>query len=168
MRVRRSAAHEAAVLSSIAMTSKAYWAYSSAQLADWRESLTITPNLISTSPTFVAEVDGQIVGFFVLLPATPDWVLDHLWVIPSSMRMGVGRALLKQAVNVASAGGAQAIVIDSDPGAEIFYLACGAVRVGTVAAPIEGAADRVRPQLLIRIASPNMNPGNATTAPSAI
>jgi hypothetical protein len=36
--------------------------------------------------------------------------------------------------------------VDADPHAERFYLACGAVSIGTVAAPIAGQPDRVRPQ----------------------
>ena len=90
-------------------------------------------------------------GFFVLISAATNWVLEHLWVLPVNMRRSVGRKLLVRAQQVAKAGGALGIAIDSDPGAEGFYLAFGALRVGEVAAPIAGAEDRVRPQLLISV-----------------
>ena len=137
------------MLSSIAMEAKAYWSYSTPQLAAWKDGLTISAGTIASRPTYVAEIAAQIVGFFVLVPASDRWVLDHLWVHPGSMRKGVGRALLARARSVAAAGGAVDIAIDADPYATRFYLACGAVRAGTVAAPIDGAPERVRPQLLL-------------------
>ena len=86
----------------------------------------------------------------MLLPASSDcWQLEHFWVAPENMGCGVGRALLAHAVGIAASGGAQALAIDADPNAEPFYLACGALRVGAVAAPTEGAPSRARPQLLL-------------------
>ena len=43
------------------------------------------------------------------------------------------------------------LTIDADPNAELFYLAYGAIRTGTIAAPIEGVPDRVRSQLHFRV-----------------
>jgi hypothetical protein len=45
------------------------------------------------------------------------------------------------------AGGASGLLIDADPNAELFYIACGATRFGEIPAPITGQPDRVRPQL---------------------
>jgi hypothetical protein len=66
---------------------------------------------------------------------------------------GIRRALLAHAVNTACLAGASSIVIDADPNAEPFYVACGAVRQGIVAAPIAGDPARVRPQLSLRVAT---------------
>ena len=41
--------------------------------------------------------------------------------------------------------------IDADPHAERFYLACGALRVGAVPAPLEGEPQRVRPQMALAV-----------------
>jgi hypothetical protein len=41
------------------------------------------------------------------------------------------------------------VFIDADPHAEAFYRACGALRIGGVAAPIDGQPQRVRPQLVL-------------------
>ena len=67
-------------------------------------------------------------------------------------RHGIGRALLAHAVNTARFAGASSIIIDADPNAEPFYVACGAVRRGIVAAPVVGDPARVRPQLSLRVA----------------
>ncbi len=92
-----------------------------------------------------------MVGFYLLIPGANAWALEHLWVAPKFARRGIGRALLAHAVSAARHAGATAFVIDADPNAERFYVACGAVREGAVAAPIEGDPARIRPQLLLRL-----------------
>lgn len=152
-RIRPAKAREAAQLSDIAFASKSHWPYTPAQLAAWRDELTITEQALASGTVWVAELDGQHgpVGFLVLLPAPRHWVLEHFWVVPLAMGRGVGRALLAHAVALARAGGAVALSIDADPHAEAFYLALGAVRVDAVAAPVEGQPTRVRPQLLLAL-----------------
>jgi len=150
-RIRAAYETEAPELSAIAYQSKAYWAYSADQLAAWRDDLTISPDTISSSLVYVAEIDAAVAGFYVLQSSTEHWVLEHFWVLPSHMGHGVGRALLAHASNVAAEGGAKAISIDSDPHAEIFYLAFGARRIATIPAPLQDAPDRVRPQMLLPV-----------------
>jgi GNAT superfamily N-acetyltransferase len=149
MHIRRAHESEAPLLSALAYESKAYWSYSVAQLEAWRGDLTVSPSTVSSLPAYVAEAESGIAGFFVLLPSSPHWKLEHFWVAPSSMGQGVGKALLSHAAALAAEGGATALAIDADPNAESFYLACGAKRVGSLAAPIEGSPDRERPQLLL-------------------
>jgi GNAT superfamily N-acetyltransferase len=149
MNIRHAREDEAEALSAIAFKSKAHWKYSAATLATWREELTISPSEIASRPTYVAHEDGELAGFCVLIPEAPHWTLEHLWVLPRHMGRGVGRALLEHAAHVAVDGGADALTIDSDPYAEPFYLACGAQRVGSVAAPIEGSPERVLPKMLL-------------------
>ncbi len=149
MQIRRAHESEAQHLSSIAFESKAHWTYSSSQLAAWRDDLTVSPDAVSSCPTYVAELEGRVVGFFMLVPSSPNWRLEHFWVSPSSMGRGVGRALLSHAARLAAEAGAPALAIDADPNAEQFYLAFGAERVGSLAAQIEGAPGRERPQLLL-------------------
>lgn len=149
MRIRRAHESEAEALSAIASESKAHWSYSPAQLAAWRRELTVTRSAISSGLTWVAEGSTGVVGFFVLEPSPRYWTLEHFWVLPNSMGRGVGRALLARAAELAAEGGAEGIAIDADPNAEEFYMACGAKRVGVLAAPIEGASHRARPQLLL-------------------
>jgi GNAT superfamily N-acetyltransferase len=152
---RRALAREAEVLSKIAFTSKAHWPYSPAQLAAWSEDLTVSPSAISGLPTYVVEIERETLGFFVLVPKPEHWRLEHFWISPASTGRGIGRALLKHAVSIAAQRGATALEIDADPNAELFYIACGASRVGVVAAPIEGQPYRERPQMLLSIEQPN-------------
>lgn len=151
MLIRRAVEDEAGALSAIALAAKAYWPYTAAQLAAWRDDLRISAELIASSPTYVAELDGEIGGFYSLVQEDQAWNLEHLWVAPDHMRRGIGRALLSHAMEVAARSGAASLAIDADPYAEPFYIACGARRVGAIAAPIEGQPGRERPQLLLVI-----------------
>jgi GNAT superfamily N-acetyltransferase len=149
MHIRHAHASEAPILSALAFESKAHWPYSSAQLDAWRDDLTIAPGMILSCPTCVAVAGTKIIGFFMLGPSSPHWVLEHFWVAPHSMGRGVGRALLTHAAEIAARAGSTALAIDADPYAEGFYIACGAERTGSLTAPIAGAPQRERPQLLL-------------------
>jgi GNAT superfamily N-acetyltransferase len=149
MHIRRAVVQDAEALSALALRAKAYWGYGEAQLDAWRPVLEISPESVLAHPTFVGELDGRSVGFYSLVPSASSWELDHLWVAPEQMRRGFGRALFLHAVRMARAGGATSIVVDADPNAEPFYVACGATRIGEIAAPIAGEPKRVRPQLVL-------------------
>lgn len=148
MLVRAAVEHEAELLSALAMRAKAHWGYSAEVLERWRSELTISPTTVRTKRTFVAVVDGEVVGFYSLAPSETSWHLDNLWVLPEFMHRGIGRALLSHALATALHGGAAEVTVDADPNAESFYLGCGAVRCGELSAPIPGQPGRVRPQLL--------------------
>lgn len=154
LRFRPAVAADADRLSAIALASKAHWGYAPEQLAAWREDLAITPQLIATARVGVAELAGEAVGTWVLQPGAGTWTLAHLWLLPQHIGQGLGRAMLDHAMTDAAAQGARRFAIDADPHAEAFYLACGAHRVGAEPAPLPGAPDRVRPQLLLPLPAP--------------
>ena len=147
MNFRPARENEATALSELAAASKAHWPYTSAQLAVWQEDLTISPEMIRSFPTYVAELGQEHVGFFLLIPEGVQWKLEHFWMHPLHMGKGYGKNMLSKAASIAALGGAASLLIDSDPNAESFYLACGAERIGELPAPIAGAAERVLPIL---------------------
>jgi ribosomal protein S18 acetylase RimI-like enzyme len=150
--IRKAEIAESDRLSAIAYASKAHWGYAPAVLDSWRHDLSISADSIARHPTFVSEAQGELAGFYQLILGEGECSLEHLWVHPLFMGKGVGRSLLAHAVEQAAQCGAQHVVIDADPNAERFYLACGAVRCGAVPAPIEGEPERVLPQLRITTA----------------
>lgn len=152
MHIRCGAVEDANELTALVMQAKAHWGYSNTQLQAWRSSLEVSAESLAARPASVAELDGRIVGFYSLIPSGSEWDLDDLWVLPAFMGRGIGRALLMHAGHTAAAGGATSLRIESDPYAEQFYLACGAKRVGAVAAPIESEPDRIRPVLSLPVA----------------
>jgi molybdenum cofactor cytidylyltransferase len=151
MRIRRARESEASALSALAVLSKQYWGYSPQVIERWRPALAVSAQDIASCPTFAAEVEDRVVGFYLLAPKPRTWELDHLWVLPEFARRGIGRALLAHAAGSARLAGVSTILIDADPNAESFYVACGAVRQGVIAAPITDDPARIRPQLLLQI-----------------
>jgi len=147
--LRAARADEHAALTALARRAKAHWGYPADALARWHDALTVTRASIESLPTAVAERDGVVVGFFQLRLNEPDAALEHLWVQPEQIGHGIGRALLQRALGDSRAAGHGRLCIDADPHAEAFYRACGAERVGEVAAPIEGQPQRVRPQMVL-------------------
>jgi GNAT superfamily N-acetyltransferase len=137
-------AEEAPALSDLALRSKGYWGYDAAFLEACRAELTITPEQAAAAR--VARDGDEVVGFQLL----DDGELVMLFVEPSAIGRGVGRTLLDDARQDAANRGWATLRIESDPGAEGFYLAHGARRVGTV--PSGSVAGRELPLLELPIA----------------
>ena len=95
----------------------------------------------------VAEDDGRVLGFSAVDVAAEE--LELLFVEPDSIGSGVGKALLADASARAAEAGLTALLIESDPDAEAFYLAAGAVRIGT---RVSSATGRTLPLLRIGVA----------------
>jgi GNAT superfamily N-acetyltransferase len=138
MKTARARPEDASELTAIAHTSKSHWGYPEDWLRRWEDVLTITPEYILANPTFVAFLDGHIIGFCCLLIRGQEAYLDHLWVLPSAMRKGVGRVLFEIAQGFARTVGAASMMVESDPHAEEFYIRMGARKYGRVAAAMDG------------------------------
>jgi len=147
--IRRAVPGDAKTLTRIAQAAKAQWGYSPRQLEAWRSELEVSAESLQWAPSFVAEVDGAAAGFYQLRADTDPPRLEHLWVDPVHMGVGLGSALVRHAQGLLADDGIAQLAIDADPNAEGFYLGLGARRVGVVAAPLAGQPDRVRPQLLL-------------------
>jgi len=161
--IRTATAQDARALSDLALRSKAYWGYDHEFLELCREDLAVTAAHIATRDLGIA-VDGERVLGFFMLGESGD-VLDMLFVDPGAMGRGVGRMLLDEAVRIARTRGIRALLIDSDPFAEGFYLAAGARRIGEVASgSIPG---RVLPQLELLVESSRTAGGPAWGAQRA-
>lgn len=137
---------EAPQLTALALRSKAHWGYNAAFLEACVGPLTVTPARIRTSPVFVAQADQQVVGFYGLAPLGDDADLAYLFVEPAMIGRGLGGRLWRHAIETARSLGFRRLRIESDPYAEAFYRAMGAVRVGEV--PSEAVQGRMLPLLV--------------------
>lgn len=152
---RRARPDEAQKLTALAFAAKRYWGYPEALIELWRGDLEFTPALIREQTVTVAEEGGTLLAVSALSHAGETAELEHLWVHPSSVRRGLGRALFERAVGDARALGSTSLIVVSDPNAEPFYARMGASRAGMVAStprgrrlprlvlPIRGEAKRV-------------------------
>jgi GNAT superfamily N-acetyltransferase len=129
--IRRALPTEAAVLSSLALRSKAHWGYDADFLAACRDDLTLSADNIATSAVYVFDGADAPSGFYRLVHQDDGMAeLDALFVEPTAMGQGVGRCLWRHAVVTAAKLGCSEMVWQSDPQAEGFYLAMGAQRAG--------------------------------------
>ena len=146
-------------LTAIAHAAKRHWGYSEDLISLWQADLTVSPQFIVDCPVFCAVRDSEIVGFYALSRQGEAFELEHLWVDPQHMGIGVGALLFQHAVFTVRSMGGSVLNIASDPHAEGFYRRMGAVRVGEVPSRPEG---RSLPLLALVIEA---NDSAATSSP---
>ena len=103
-----------------------------AQLEAHPDAIELPAEQIAAGLVRVAEDEGAVVGFSVLLPPSAAGMceLDGLFVEPSVMRTGAGRRLIEDAKARAREQGAVRIEVTANPQAVEFYEAVGFVTVG--------------------------------------
>jgi N-acetylglutamate synthase-like GNAT family acetyltransferase len=148
LKIRRASSEETARLTQIAHDAKRYWGYPELWIQRWQAELTISPDFISDNDVYVAEQEGELVGFYALVARKDKAELEHMWVAPAYIGTGVGKELFIHAMQRAAGQNLSEVEICSDPNAEGFYKKMGATRIGEVAAELDGQA-RVLPHLKI-------------------
>jgi ribosomal protein S18 acetylase RimI-like enzyme len=148
--IRRARPADAAVLTGLALTSKAVWGYDASFMAACHAELTITPQSILRQPTHVLERHGEALGFYQLRIDGAAAEVAQFFIAPATLRRGLGRRLWTHLEARARAAGATRLEVDSDPHAEAFYLAMGMRRVGE--APSGSIPGRMLPRLIKDIA----------------
>jgi GNAT superfamily N-acetyltransferase len=95
------------------------------------DAITLPLEQIETGRTFVAEREGEVLGFSVVL-AKPDGdaELDGLFVEPFAWKQGIGRMLVEEAGRFAVSEGAQSLHVLANPTALGFYEACDFELIG--------------------------------------
>ncbi len=98
-----------------------------------RAELTVSESDISNPARYyvVAKSGGAIIGYYALerLPSD-EYELEALFVEPTYIGQGVGRALVEHAKSHARRLGAASMRIQGDPNAMAFYLAAGGIQIG--------------------------------------
>lgn len=146
--IRRALINEANTLTELALASKRHWGYPENWMKHWQADLTISPDYLTNNDVFVAEKNGNIVGFYALTTRGHRAELDHLWVSPAHLGTGVGKALFVHAMRSAKGQNLSEVEILSDPNAEGFYQKMGAYRSGESLSEVDGEP-RVLPRLTI-------------------
>lgn len=130
--ISRAALTDAARLTAIAHDAKRVGGYSEEYLDLWSDELTIAPDFIERNPVYCARLGNEIVGFYALAPLEDCFELEHLWVIRSHHRQGIGTRLLRHAMRTVQTMGMARLPIVADPHAVAFYRRLGARPTGTV------------------------------------
>ena len=131
---RAAVSDDAALLSSLAIRSKAHWGYSPEFMAAAVDELSVSATDIRRSDyhCVLAMLDSTVAGFYVLENLAGDDVqLGSLFVDSEYIGTGIGRSLIDQAKSQAVGLGAKTLHIVSDPNAADFYRAMGAIQSGS-------------------------------------
>jgi ribosomal protein S18 acetylase RimI-like enzyme len=145
--IRRARSSEAGELTQLARAAKASWGYPAEWLDAWRDDLTITAEYVTQHQVFVADTGDGLAGVAALERVGGEAVLEHVWVAPIHQRQGVGEALVRHALAIASAAGDRTLRVTSDPQAVGFYERLGGRVAGSTPAPMPGMPERVLPVL---------------------
>jgi len=102
MIIRPASPEEAAALTQIAHEAKRHWGYPEHWIQHWQEDLTISSDFISNHQVYVAEREGEIIGFYALVVGDQRAELEHMWVAPKDIGTGVGKELFIHAMQIAA------------------------------------------------------------------
>ncbi len=148
LNIRPAATEEATTLTEIAHNAKRHWGYPEHWIQHWQADLTISSDFISNNDVYVAEREGEIIGFYALVVRDRNAELEHMWVAPKHIGTGVGKELFIHAMQIAAGENVSEVEISADPNAEGFYQRMGARRIGEVSSEIDGQTRRL-PRLAV-------------------
>jgi GNAT superfamily N-acetyltransferase len=116
------------------LRSKAHWGYDAAFMERVAPVLDFTTRDLEREAIYVLESDDlendAAVGFYALRELEGQPFLDDLWVEAARIGAGHGERLWLHALATARGLGWTHLLIESEPGAEGFYLRMGARRLG--------------------------------------
>ena len=147
--IRAPTIDELSGLSDLCFRSKAVWGYDEEFMEACRGELSFDPRDLQLTPIAVAEHDGKPIGVAQVKVVDDEADLLKLFVEPSALRSGTGKALLAWATDVAKKLGATRLIIDADPDAAPFYRRMGAYDVGE--APSGSVPGRMLPRLAMNL-----------------
>ena len=119
-------------VSQLGIASKRIWGYDADQMRVFAAELTLTSDALDgLLAAEVACAGGEIVGYYTIRGHADGTIeLEHLFVAPERILQGIGRLLLRSAMNRASALGAAKLLIVADPNSSGFYEKFGARKIG--------------------------------------
>ena len=129
--IRLARASEREALEGLQLRSSLHDPLYRAAIAAHPDAIHLPAEQITDGLVRVAERNGAVVGFAVLLDRAADACeLDGLFVEPDAMRSGVGGRLMEDAKRIARERGAARIEVVANPQALAFYAAVGFTPAG--------------------------------------
>jgi GNAT superfamily N-acetyltransferase len=136
--IRKAFKENSETLTQIAHEAKRHWGYPEHWIKHWEADLTITPEFIENNQVYVAEVDGEIRGFYALCVIDDKAELEHMWVQTAYIGTGIGKDLFLDAMERAAKMNVSEVELSADPNAAGFYERMGATKIGDVDSEIDG------------------------------
>lgn len=131
--IRVALPQDSTQLSEIAIRSKAHWPYDQFFLELCRNELIVSPENIANGNFFLAELNGEVVGFYSFTSRSGAPEMNNLFVLPEFIGRGLGLRLWNHAIDFARTNGWDHFVMDADPyAAEKFYYKIGCKKIGEI------------------------------------
>jgi GNAT superfamily N-acetyltransferase len=113
-------------LKEIAIEAKSHWGYERERVIAWAEGGDFSRAGIEALRPFVAEVDGEAIGWAAVISKDGVAWLEDLWVDGKWIGRGVGRLLFAHALVEARGLGLESLAWEAEPNAVGFYERMGA------------------------------------------
>ncbi|MGB1042608.1 MAG: GNAT family N-acetyltransferase [Tenacibaculum sp.] len=137
--LQKATLQDCELLTHIALTSKAYWGYTTEQIEGWRKDLTVSTELIRDLNVVKFIANKEVAGFYALHNPKEERIeLEMLFVLPKFIGKGIGKQLLSHALTKAKEQNAVAITLLADPNAVPFYKAQGFYEIDKKESTIPG------------------------------
>jgi GNAT superfamily N-acetyltransferase len=116
-----------------------------------RPILTFSEEDLVRSAMYVLTIGSdEPAGVYRITGVPPEGELEDVWLEPQFIGHGMGRALFEHALGTAADLGFESLLIEGEPNAEGFYVAMGAIRLGSRRSP----SGRTLPLLRVKTATP--------------
>jgi len=139
LEILHAASRNVAQINAVIEAAKRSWNYGQGYLEAAIPLLRIDEEYLGRCACFEALLDRRIVGFGAVEKRDAVVaVLEHLWVLPSVQRFGIGRTLFEKCSEAARQDGCRVMQIVSDPPAEGWYRKLGAKLIGERPSRIRG------------------------------
>lgn len=100
--IRPATTAEADSLNELALNARHQGGYPEHWIRHWQDDLTISPDFLGKHEVYVAELEGQGIGFYALVFENDHAHLEHLCVAPDYLDTGVGKELFVHAMQKAA------------------------------------------------------------------
>ncbi|WP_153768300.1 GNAT family N-acetyltransferase [Labrenzia sp. CE80] len=125
IKIRQAHPGDTTALTDIMHRSKAYWGYDDDKMGGFRSAFRICQSDISAYDMLIAERNGKPVGFAGGRLGTAEeaqvYQIVYLFIAPEGIKQGLGLLLLTRLSDLARAGGATLLRLESDHFAVDFY-----------------------------------------------
>jgi GNAT superfamily N-acetyltransferase len=112
-------------LREIAIAAKSYWGYDLERVVQWAAMGDFSPQGLREKEVYIAETQGQVIGWASVISRGDVCWLDDLWIEPEWIGRKVGSLLFDHAVEQAKQRGATQMEWEAEPNALGFYERMG-------------------------------------------
>ena len=141
MKIEKAIRTDAEDLTELTIRSKSHWNYSTQQIKNWRNDLTISETYITEKKVYkLIDNENKIIGYYSYFKMDDNQMvkLENLFIEPKFIKCGFGKMLMTDFLERIKKTKTEKIILDADPNAEKFYEQIGFKVIGKLETSIKG------------------------------